>query len=97
MVKPFSSGAFIGLPPDFSGLEALRDLVLAGITVDAPEFGDGGDLLSAAHGAGLATWVAGLRSDEDRQRALMLGASYGSGRLYPPESPAAPDEPDSEG
>ena len=97
VVKPFSSGAFIGLPPDFSGLEALRDLVLAGITVDAPEFGDGGDLLSAAHGAGLATWVAGLRSDEDRQRALMLGASYGSGRLYPPEAPAAPDEPDSEG
>ncbi len=96
VVKPFSSGAFIGLPADFSGLEALRDLVLVGITADVPAFGDASELLSAAHGAGLPTWVSGLRTEADRQRALLLGAVYGSGPLYPAEAPAAIDDADVE-
>jgi hypothetical protein len=96
VIKPFSGGAFIGLPPDFTGLDALRDLVLVGLTADAPRPEDAGALLSAAHGAGLPTWVAGLRDEEDRQRALILSASYGSGPLYPSRVPSSADDADPE-
>jgi hypothetical protein len=96
VIKPFSSGALIGLPPEFTGLDGLRDLVLVGLTVDAPRPEDAGTLLSAAHGAGLPTWVSGLRDEDDRQRALILGAAYGSGPLYPSRVPSTADDAEPE-
>jgi hypothetical protein len=85
VVKPFSTGAFFGLPADFIGFEGLRELQPIGITAEDPRADGAWDLYAAAHGAGLATWVQDVAVPADRERGLGLGAVYGSGPLYPPE------------
>lgn len=97
VVKPFSSGAFIGLPPEFVGLDVLRDLTVVGIQVDVARSGAPDSLLSAAHGAGLATWVSGLRNDAERNKAMLLGATFGSGPLFPGETPTLSRDVEGEG